>query len=368
MPKESSPTNRPDKGRPSPRPARKPARKSARPGGRSKVKTFFAYFTLVVLAALAGFSGFIFKQVRESKSLGSYIGSFLHPKTHADVFPGREAINLLVIGRDYDYNDKDQVIKTRARSDMLMAGRIDFVHNTVSLLSIPRDTRAEIPGHGVGKINGAHARGGPELTAETVKKNFGIPTDKYVALDFQGFEKAIDLLGGVDLTVDKKMDYDDNWGHLHIHLKPGPQHLDGQQAMGFVRFRHSDSDLVRVQRQQALLAAIKLKLFSPATLAKIPTILDTIDRHIDSDLTVDQKVVLAEFIKSIPHEQLKMTTLPSNETNGPFVVTDWSKARPLIQETFALSPSDIPSDTPSSTRPGRHRRHRRHSTRVAELP
>ena len=172
-------------------------------------------------------------------------------------------MNLMVIGHDCDYNDKDQVIKTQGRSDMLMEAHLDFDRKTVTLLSIPRDTRAAIPGHGVSKINAAHFYGGPSLTEKTVEANFGVPSDKFIALDFQGFEKAIDLLGGVDLKVDRKMDYDDNWGHLHIHLKPGMQHLNGQQAMGFVRFRHADSDFVRIQRQQTLLAALKAKLARP---------------------------------------------------------------------------------------------------------
>ena len=85
------------------------------------------------------------------------------------------------------------------------------------------------------------------------------------------------------------MDYDDNWGHLHIHLKPGMQHLNGKQAIGFVRFRHSDNDLVRTRRQQALIAALKAKLREPSALARIGPLLDAIDRHVDSDLTTDQK-------------------------------------------------------------------------------
>ena len=73
------------------------------------------------------------------------------------------------------------------------------------------------------------------LSEQTVQTNFGIPSDKYLALDFEGFEQAIDILGGVDLAVDKKMDYDDNWGHLHIHFQPGTFLLDGKHALEYVR-------------------------------------------------------------------------------------------------------------------------------------
>ncbi|MDQ2798982.1 MAG: LCP family protein, partial [Armatimonadota bacterium] len=268
---------------------------------------------------------------------------------------------------DRDYDDRtDQVLKSRARSDILMVAHLDFDKKTVSLLSIPRDTLANIPGHGTTKINAAHEFGGPALSEQTVQNNFGIPSDKYIALDFEGFEQAIDILGGVDLVVDKKMDYDDNWGHLHIHLKPGFQHLNGRQAMGFVRFRHSDSDLIRVQRQQTLIAALKTKLRQPQTLAKIGPLLETIDKHIDSDLTSDQKVALARFVHDTPRDQIRMDTLPSRPV-GNNVATNWAEATPMIQSIFGVTPSEL---TASADDTNRHRRrhHRHRILRVAALP
>lgn len=351
--------------RPAPTPSRRrPARSRKRKA--NGVGRFLGIGYLVVLAGLALYGGYVF---RSSSALRKYLpvifGAGLHPKTPADVFPGRSAINLLVIGRDYDYTDKDQIIKSRARSDVLMVAHLDFPHKTVSLLSVPRDTRARIPGHGITKINAAHQFGGPALTAQTVQDNFGIPSDKFVALDFDGFEKAIDEISGVDLVVDKKMDYDDNWGHLHIHLRPGLQHLNGQQAMGFVRFRHSDSDLIRVQRQQTLIAALKAKLHQPQMLARLPQILDTLDSHVDSDLTTEQKVVLAQFIHDTPREQIQMSTLPSHPV-GNSVATDWPQATPMIQKIFGVSPDQAVA---AQTETGRkHRRHHRRLERMADLP
>lgn len=248
---------------------------------------------------------------------------------------------------------------------MLMVAHLDFAKHDVNLLSIPRDTRALIRGHGYSKINAAHKYGGPPLTAETVQSNFGIPTDKYVAVDFDGFEEAINLLGGVDLTIDKKMDYDDDWGHLHIHLKPGFQHLTGEEAMGFVRFRHSDSDLVRVQRQQALLAALKAKLRDPRTLAKLPQLLDLLDSHVESDLTTDQKIVLARFIHDTPRSEIKMATLPSSEGFGPYVETNWTAAAPMIQSIFHVS---TPTRLATLAVDRRYRSRRRRFERMAQIP
>lgn len=354
-----TPTPRRPRGPRRPLPARRPLRRTK---GRMLGK-IFGTAALLTLTAASLYGGYLY---RTSHILPGLIGSFIAHKSVADVFPHQQALNLMVIGRDRDYSDSDQILKSRGRSDMLMVARLDFDKKTVSLLSIPRDTLAQIPGHGTTKINAAHKYGGPPLTEQTVQDNFGIPSDKYVALDFDGFEKAIDKLGGVDLVVDKKMDYDDNWGHLHIHLKPGMQHLNGQQAMGFVRFRHSDSDLVRTQRQQTLLAALKSKLRSPETLTKIGPLLDIIDSHLESDLSMDQKVALARFIHDTPREDVHMTTLPSREA-GSNVATDWPKAAPVIQGIFGVAQGGL--RVADAEDGGSHRRrHHRHSQRMAELP
>ncbi len=347
--------------RPSPRPLPITRRTQAKRRQPTRAGRLFCALLLGVLAGVAMYGGYAY---RHSRMLQTYLPAlFRHGLRQPDMataFPNKPTLNLLVIGRDADYSDQDQLLKSNGRSDMLMVARVDAAGQRVNLLSIPRDTIARIPGHGLSKINAAHKWGGPALTARTVEENFGIPTDQFVALDFAGFEKAIDLLGGVDLSVDKKMDYDDNWGHLHIHLLPGMQHLNGQQAMGFVRFRHSDSDLVRVGRQQVLLAALKDKLRAPQTLARLPQLLDLLDAHLSSDLSTDQKLALARFLHDTGREHIQMATLPSGE-KGTAVVTDWSKAAPLIQKMFGTSPPN------AQVAQGRrhHRRHRR-ALRLAE--
>ena len=319
-------------------------------------------FLLIFLAGLGLAIGYYGRDRTLQKYLPSVIRGVFKPMTHDDLFPGQQAINLVIIGRDYDYTDRDQIIRnTKGRSDMLMVAHINFLDNSAHLFSIPRDTRADIPGTGieggVHKINAANEFGGPPLVEKTIQSNFGIPSDKYISIDFVGFEKAIDEMGGVDLVVDRKMDYDDNWGHLHIHLKPGMQHLSGNQAMGFVRFRHADSDFVRVQRQQTLLAALKEKLRSPLILKELPSILDTLDNHIDSDLDTDQKVFLAKYLHELPKDKIAMDTLPSLDAASTLVHTDWAKATPMIQRIFNVSPPE--GDELAGSREHRRRRHHR---------
>ncbi len=354
-----------------PRRSSPPRRPASRPASRKsparKIGRFFGGLALISLASASVYGGYLY---RTSGTIKRFLPSLLQRQTVTDVFPNQTALNLMIIGRDRDYDDRtDQVLKSRARSDMLMVAHVDFAKNSVSLLSIPRDTRAYVPGHGTTKINAAHQFGGPALSEKVVRDTFGIPSDKYLALDFEGFEQAIDILGGVDLVVDKKMDYDDNWGHLHIHLKPGYQHLNGQQAMGFVRFRHSDSDLVRTRRQQTLIAALKTKLRSPQALAQIGPMLEAIDKHVDSDLTPAQEVALARFAHDAPRQQVSMDTLPSRPV-GNDVETNWPQARPMIQSVFGVAPpgTDLVADDTDSGG-GHHRRHRRHHpVRVASLP
>jgi LCP family protein required for cell wall assembly len=317
-------------------------------------------FALTLLILCGAYAGYLYQK---SSAVKKYAGALLTAQTVQAAFPGVTGVNLVVIGRDYDYNNQDQVIKTHARSDMLMVAHVDFNGKVVHLLSIPRDTAAEIPGHGINKINSAHAFGGPALTQATITQNYGINTDHYIALDFSGFQQAIDQLGGVDCMVDKKMDYDDNWGNLHIHLRPGFQHLTGAQAMGFVRFRHSDSDVIRTHRQQALLAAIKLKLMQPQTLALLPALLDTIDRHVNTNLTPDQTVALAGFIHNLPDGGLQMLTMPT-ATHGQVTRTDYANAQPIVTTWFGAT---IPAKAVRLVESHKHRV-MRHVVMVASSP
>ena len=348
------------------RPVRRPLpKKSSRNSPARKLGRFCGVLALASLAAVSMYGGYLY---RTSGTLQRLLPPLLQRQSVAEAFPNQTTLNLMIIGRDRDYDDRtDQVLKSRARSDMLVVAHLDFAKNTISLLSIPRDTRAPVPGHGITKINAAHQAGGPVLSEKVVQSTFGIESGKYLALDFEGFEQAIDTLGGVDLVVDKKMDYDDNWGHLHIHLKPGLQHLNGQQAMGFVRFRHSDSDLVRTQRQQTLLAALKSKLRSPETLTKIGPLLDTIDSHLESDLSMDQKVALARFVHDTPREDVHMTTLPSREA-GSNVAADWPKAGPVIQDIFGVEQGSARLAETDTDGGSHRRRHHRRSQRMAGLP
>jgi anionic cell wall polymer biosynthesis LytR-Cps2A-Psr (LCP) family protein len=121
--------------------------------------------------------------------------------------------------------------------------------------------------------------------------------------------------------------------------------------MGFVRFRHSDSDIIRTHRQQALMAALKLKLMQPQTLSKLPALIDTIDNHIDSDLNPNQRVAVANFIHDLPDGGLQMLTMPTT-VKGQVVRTDYSDAQPIIGTWFGAT---IPAKTAKLVDSHKHR-------------
>src|SRR3989304_3300791 len=125
-----------------------------------------------------------------------------------------------------------------ARADSLLLASFDPATDKINALSIPRDTRAAIPGVGVTKINAAYAFGGPGLTIRTVEDLLGVKVDFYIKLGPKSFAKLVDAIGGVEIDVEKDMKYTDNWAGLRINLKKGRQGLYGTQAGGDIRFRH----------------------------------------------------------------------------------------------------------------------------------
>lgn len=255
-------------------------------------------------------------------------GKPLASYTPATYFPDHpHTLNLLILGCDRDYVGKRingvavpvPVMNTNGRSDAILIAHYDFDKQTVSVMTIPRDTAVHIPGHGTHKINAAHQFDGPTLTQATIKEDFGIDTDAYVTLHFEAFQKIVDTVGGVDINVKKQLDYDDNWALLHIHLKPGMQHLNGYQAMGYVRIRHSDSDLMRAERQHEFMEALRKQISTPAMLMKGADVLDNITDNLHSNLSNEQLLTLANWSKSLPAKNVTLTTMPSIE--GPSYVT-----------------------------------------------
>jgi LCP family protein required for cell wall assembly len=188
--------------------------------------------------------------------------------------------NWLLIGSDR----RSDLPSMGARSDTVMLVHLSGRDGRVSVIAIPRDSWTAIPGHGSGKINSAFSYGGPKLLIRTVEQLSGVRVDHYAALDFGGFVQMTDALGGVDVTVAKR-----TYDPMHNRTWPaGHQHLDGRQALDFVRQRWNlpGGDLDRIKRQQAFLHA----LADQALGTRNPLKIDRFVRAATHSVTVDDSV------------------------------------------------------------------------------
>jgi LCP family protein required for cell wall assembly len=197
-----------------------------------------------------------------------------------------EPATALVIGYDLRANEAKG---TPSRSDTLMLVRANPKDETISLLSFPRDLRAEIvcPGKSTytDKINAAYARCGARGTLETVRKLTGTHVNYLITVNFRGFRQLVDKLGGIWMDVDRR--YLNTRGgtcsscYATINLQPGYQRLGGYQALDFVRFRHTDSDFYRNARQQSFVRALKDQIRTNFSLTKLPKVIRVLTSNIE---------------------------------------------------------------------------------------
>ncbi|MBI6547004.1 MAG: LCP family protein, partial [Cyanobacteria bacterium NC_groundwater_1444_Ag_S-0.65um_54_12] len=201
---------------------------------------------------------------------------------------------ILLLGSDEAHFDRLSTKDAPVRSDTMLLLGVHPGQRRFTALWIPRDTRCEIPGHGQDKINAALALGGPQLACQTVANFLRVPIDHWIQIKIAGLIDLVDRLGGVDIEVPKNMHYTDRTAGLAIRLKKGLQHLDGEKAHEFIRFRHdAQGDIGRISRQQAFLQAIAHKLLSPAGILALPRLIAIFHEVIATDMDLRQLMTLA---------------------------------------------------------------------------
>jgi LCP family protein required for cell wall assembly len=270
----------------------------------------------VLLTALAAFFYVIhlwsgekhFTPIKETKG---FIEAAFDPEK---LFPGQSRINILCMGLDRNWTDRDLPYSKGTRTDTMMVVSLDLPSQRAWVLSVPRDMRVEIPDHGFSKINDAYRFGGVDLVLETVDQFVGVRMDYYVLVKLGAVQRFVDAIGGVTVDVEKDMDYDDNWGQLHIHLKQGSQHLTGEQVEGYMRFRHdAESDFGRIRRQQQTMKAVLARLQTPAVVSMVPQLIDAFDKSIDTSLSRDQILGLARMFHQVRPEEIVSETIPGRD-------------------------------------------------------
>ena len=213
-------------------------------------------------------------------------------KTRAELTPDdgwiwRNGTTLLLFGVDSKAGEP-------ARSDTIMLMRFNPRTHTINQLSIPRDTRVQLPNGSYDKINTAMFWGGPSMAVQAVKQFLGVPVNHVMVVDFKGFPRLVNAVGGVDLKVPKTITTIAGANGRTVVFKEGLHHFDGKYAMLYVRIRHAyaDEDFTRAARQQAFVQALQKKIAQPSNITKLPEIGKKFMSGVATDLTTNQIIEL----------------------------------------------------------------------------
>lgn len=259
---------------------------------------------LVVVIAVAGATVYAYLQFARTAPVTQVVQAVERP-----VETLNNRVNILLLGLDDAQPDQ-----TARRSDTIMVASLNPQDGEVNLLSLPRDTKVNIPGHkGYDKLNHAYAYGGAELARSTVAQFLRVPINYYVVIDWQAFIKVIDIIGGVDLYVEHNMNYSDPYANLNIHINQGYQHLDGEKAGQYVRFRSDElGDIGRVHRQQRFLKALAKETMQAGIILKLPALVSAINENVDTDMSAITMLKVANSLKSLNASNLHAEMLPGD--------------------------------------------------------
>jgi LCP family protein required for cell wall assembly len=264
--------------------------------GRQMAKKFALGAVLIVmLTATAVASGLLLEVHQDVNVFAKESTPIKGIKNVLDDVSAGEAQTILLLGSDKRYGDG----KTLPRSDTIIVVRLDPDKHATAIMSIPRDLKVTIPGHGVDKINGAYHLGGPKLTVRTVRSLLNIPINHVINVNFDGFARAVNRLGCVYADVDRKYfnDHGGPGGYAVIDLKAGYQKLCGQDALSFVRFRHTDSDFVRAARQQEFLRQAKEQIGLGKLFGDRGELLKIFGRYTQTDIAQSNDAAILRLIK-----------------------------------------------------------------------
>jgi LCP family protein required for cell wall assembly len=286
-----------------------------------------------------------------------YIDSIAHALSHNNVYSnklhrylsqvqGGEPENILILGSDKRANLGEE----RGRSDTTILLRLDPDRDSIAVMSIPRDLKVEIPGYGTEKFNAAYSDGGPKLTLRLVKELTGLPINHVVNVDFLGFVRAVDAIGCVYTDVDRRY-FHSNEGvpaaeqYSEIDIQPGYQLLCGKKALEYVRYRHTDTDLVRSSRQQDFISAARQQVSIPDLVLDQSGLIDIFTKYTTSDINNKETMlqVLKLFIAS-RGASIKEVHFPA--TLGPsYVYASESAIHGAVKQFLGIEASSGPRNS-----------------------
>jgi LCP family protein required for cell wall assembly len=297
-----------------------------------------------LIAGLLGLGAYFLPvfQTATSSTLGSGSIPNLNP-----VQAPTKPFTVLLLGSDNDA----KFAPDRFNTQSMILVRVDPVAKQATMLSIPRDLWVPIPGEGVGKISTAYQVGGHQAAIDAVESNFKVHIDDYVWIGLNGLVKLIDQLGGVDLFVTNPVMDDfypkdlsstgNPYDYYRVAVLPGSAHLDGVQALEYVRSRHGDlrGDFARSERQQQLLLAIKSEA-KRLNVADLPTIAIAMNGEIKTSIGLDKLRALLSIANDFDGGNIRrIVLLPPYTTEGfaagqSVVFPDWNAILPVVRQSF----------------------------------
>jgi len=244
---------------------------------------------------------------------------------------------ILVVGQDS--------IEPR-RSDTIILVGINSQIDQVLLFSIPRDSRFLIPGRGYDKVNHSYAQGGIGLLRQTLENALEIRIPYFVEVDYEGFEKVIDALGGIELEVEKPLKYVDKAQDLYIDIPAGKQVLNGEKALQYVRFRYDKlGDIGRIKRQQEFLQALLDKMENDSLLVtRLPQLIENVRAALTTNLTSEYLTQLIMWFQGLNQRVIKMEMMPGEATyieGISYWEPDLEASREIVQKFFFARREDI---------------------------
>ncbi len=269
--------------------------------------------------------------VNVSRKIDKQVSDITNKVNRLPMVGGKQ--NILVLGVDSNGKATDPFKETR--SDTILIVNLDPFSKTVNVISVPRDSKVYISdNHGIGKINAAHALGGPELTKKTIEESLGIKINHYIVINYQGVKELVKAIGGVPINVEKRMSYVDRTAKLRINLDKGKQILDPEQAEQYLRFRHDAlGDIGRMHRQKWFVSALLKKFQSPSIIPKIPEIVKVVDKYVRTDFSVYELSKYAAYAKAIKLNQIQTATLPGKPSQSSYLsywILDPEKSQEVI--------------------------------------
>jgi polyisoprenyl-teichoic acid--peptidoglycan teichoic acid transferase len=240
---------------------------------------------------------------------------------------------ILILGSDI----RPEFGEEYGRSDTTILLRLDAEKNLISVMSIPRDLKTDIPGVGIEKFNAAYAAGGPKLTVRVVKELTGLEPNHVINIDFLGFVRAVDAIGCVYTDVDRRY-FHSNVGlppeeqYSEINIKPGYQKLCGKKALEYVRYRHTDTDIVRSARQQNFLSQVRHQVSPLELITDNHNLIDILAEYTTSDITEGTELIeLLDLLYELKGAEVNQVHFPA-ELGPSFVYANTEEVHHAVKE------------------------------------